>query len=70
METFPAREEVFKAEAEVDLLTLSFGNMDDLAVDMLDLHADRNTFHRLNKFNAKSNYNPVGISRNVIGYVL
>ena len=44
--------------------------MDDLAVDMLDLHADRNTFHRLDKFNAKSNYNPVGISRNVIGYVL
>ena len=70
METFPAREEVFETKAEADLLTLSFGNMDDLAVDMLDLHTDRNTFHRFDKFNAKSNYNPVGISRKVIGYVL
>nr|CAD2174192.1 unnamed protein product [Meloidogyne enterolobii] len=30
----------------------------DLSVDMLDVHADRNTFHRFDKFNAK--YNPVG----------
>jgi len=33
----------------------------DLTVDMLDVHADRNTFHRFDKFNAK--YNPVGESR-------
>ncbi|XP_076457570.1 AMP deaminase 2-like isoform X3 [Babylonia areolata] len=33
----------------------------DLNVDMLDVHADRNTFHRFDKFNAK--YNPIGESR-------
>lgn len=33
----------------------------DLTIDMLDCHADRNTFHRFDKFNAK--YNPVGESR-------
>jgi len=33
----------------------------ELTVDMLDVHADRNTFHRFDKFNAK--YNPVGESR-------
>ncbi|XP_045486108.1 AMP deaminase 2-like isoform X2 [Pieris rapae] len=33
----------------------------DLNVDLLDVHADRNTFHRFDKFNAK--YNPVGESR-------
>ncbi|XP_037083679.1 AMP deaminase 2-like isoform X2 [Pollicipes pollicipes] len=33
----------------------------ELNVDMLDVHADRNTFHRFDKFNAK--YNPVGESR-------
>ncbi|ESO08514.1 hypothetical protein HELRODRAFT_156594 [Helobdella robusta] len=33
----------------------------DLSVDMLDVHADRNTFHRFDKFNSK--YNPVGESR-------
>uniref|UniRef100_T1IRU9 AMP deaminase 2 n=1 Tax=Strigamia maritima TaxID=126957 RepID=T1IRU9_STRMM len=32
----------------------------DLSVDMLDMHADRNTFHRFDKFNAK--YNPIGES--------
>ncbi|XP_065179539.1 AMP deaminase 2-like isoform X3 [Sycon ciliatum] len=32
-----------------------------LSVDMLDVHADRNTFHRFDKFNLK--YNPVGQSR-------
>ncbi|KAK0404451.1 hypothetical protein QR680_017460 [Steinernema hermaphroditum] len=32
----------------------------DLSVDMLDVHADRNMFHRFDKFNAK--YNPVGES--------
>jgi AMP deaminase len=32
-----------------------------LTTDMLDVHADRNTFHRFDKFNAK--YNPVGESR-------
>ena len=33
----------------------------DITVDMLDVHADRNTFHRFDKFNAK--YNPIGESR-------
>jgi len=33
----------------------------DLNVDMLDVHADRNTFHRFDKFNAK--YNPIGQSQ-------
>ncbi|KAI6221908.1 AMP deaminase [Aphelenchoides fujianensis] len=32
----------------------------DLSVDVLDVHADRNTFHRFDKFNTK--YNPVGQS--------
>uniref|UniRef100_UPI00398F7952 AMP deaminase 2-like isoform X2 n=1 Tax=Pristiophorus japonicus TaxID=55135 RepID=UPI00398F7952 len=32
----------------------------DLSVDTLDMHADRNTFHRFDKFNAK--YNPIGES--------
>ncbi|XP_023213059.1 AMP deaminase 1-like, partial [Centruroides sculpturatus] len=36
-------------------------NAYDLSVDMLDVHADRNTFHRFDKFNAK--YNPIGESR-------
>ncbi|XP_067017602.1 AMP deaminase 2-like isoform X2 [Acropora muricata] len=33
----------------------------DLSVDTLDVHADRNTFHRFDKFNTK--YNPIGESR-------
>lgn len=33
----------------------------DLTVDLLDVHADRNTFHRFDKFNSK--YNPIGESR-------
>jgi len=33
----------------------------DLTIDMLDCHADRNTFHRFDRFNAK--YNPIGESR-------
>ncbi|KRZ91662.1 AMP deaminase 2, partial [Trichinella sp. T8] len=32
----------------------------DLSVDSLDVHADRNTFHRFDKFNSK--YNPLGQS--------
>ncbi|XP_063722591.1 AMP deaminase 2-like isoform X2 [Symsagittifera roscoffensis] len=32
-----------------------------LSVDLLDCHADRNTFHRFDKFNAK--YNPIGESK-------
>ncbi|XP_049878137.1 AMP deaminase 2-like isoform X2 [Pectinophora gossypiella] len=36
-------------------------NAYDLNVDILDVHADRNTFQRFDKFNAK--YNPVGESR-------
>uniref|UniRef100_A0A915KN39 AMP deaminase n=1 Tax=Romanomermis culicivorax TaxID=13658 RepID=A0A915KN39_ROMCU len=30
----------------------------DLNIDVLDMHADRNTFHRFDKFNSK--YNPMG----------
>lgn len=33
----------------------------DISVDTLDVHADCNTFHRFDKFNAK--YNPIGQSR-------
>lgn len=33
----------------------------DLNVDTLDMHADKNTFHRFDKFNLK--YNPCGQSR-------
>ncbi|KAH9310169.1 hypothetical protein KI387_038080, partial [Taxus chinensis] len=33
----------------------------DLNVDLLDVHADKNTFHRFDKFNLK--YNPCGQSR-------
>ncbi|CAL8095240.1 unnamed protein product [Calicophoron daubneyi] len=33
----------------------------DLSIDNLDMHADRNTFHRFDKFNAK--YNPIGQSQ-------
>lgn len=33
----------------------------DLSVDTLDMHADKNTFHRFDKFNDR--YNPIGESR-------
>ncbi|XP_071959128.1 AMP deaminase 2-like isoform X2 [Antedon mediterranea] len=33
----------------------------DINIDTLDVHADRNTFHRFDKFNSK--YNPVGESK-------
>lgn len=33
----------------------------DLNVDLLDVHADKSTFHRFDKFNLK--YNPCGQSR-------
>ena len=33
----------------------------DLNVDTLDMHADKNIFHRFDKFNLK--YNPCGQSR-------
>lgn len=33
----------------------------DLNVDTLDMHADKNIFHRFDKFNLK--YNPFGQSR-------
>jgi AMP deaminase len=54
------------AGAEVDMtLKQVFQSMNltayDITVDMLDVHADRNTFHRFDKFNAK--YNPIGESR-------
>ena len=34
-------------------------NAYDLTVDSLDCHADRNTYHRFDNFNAK--YNPMGV---------
>uniref|UniRef100_A0A8C4Q3I2 AMP deaminase n=1 Tax=Eptatretus burgeri TaxID=7764 RepID=A0A8C4Q3I2_EPTBU len=58
--------EVVHQEADGSLHTLSkvFTDLQlsayDLSVDVLDVHADRNTFHRFDKFNAK--YNPVGQS--------
>ena len=36
-------------------------NSYDLNVDLLDVHVDKNTFHRFDKFNLK--YNPCGQSR-------
>nr|BAN21155.1 AMP deaminase [Riptortus pedestris] len=59
--------EVVTITKEGDKMTLQevFQSMNltsyDLTVDMLDVHADRNTFHRFDKFNAK--YNPIGESR-------
>ncbi|CAG5106165.1 Similar to AMPD2: AMP deaminase 2 (Homo sapiens) [Cotesia congregata] len=54
-----------KASGEMMTLAQVFESMNlttyDLSVDMLDVHADRNTFHRFDKFNAK--YNPIGESR-------
>lgn len=41
----------------IDLFWLRY----DLNVDLLDVHADKNTFHRFDKFNLK--YNPCGQSR-------
>ena len=38
-----------------------FFNRYDLNVDLLDVHADKSTFHRFDKFNLK--YNPCGQSR-------
>lgn len=38
-----------------------FLNRYDLNVDLLDVHADKSTFHRFDKFNLK--YNPCGQSR-------
>jgi len=40
---------------------LAIVNRYDLNVDLLDVHADKNTFHRFDKFNLK--YNPCGQSR-------
>jgi len=57
--------EVCKAGDSTMTLSEVFDSMKltayDLTVDMLDVHADRNTFHRFDKFNAK--YNPIGESR-------
>lgn len=39
----------------------TFVNRYDLNVDLLDVHADKSTFHRFDKFNLK--YNPCGQSR-------
>ncbi len=41
--------------------SLAIVNRYDLNVDLLDVHADKNTFHRFDKFNLK--YNPCGQSR-------
>ena len=38
-----------------------YPNRYDLNVDLLDVHADKSTFHRFDKFNLK--YNPCGQSR-------
>ncbi|KAL7640292.1 UNVERIFIED_CONTAM: hypothetical protein RMT77_009706 [Armadillidium vulgare] len=58
-------ENVSAVKGETLSLAQVFASMNltahDLSVDMLDVHADRNTFHRFDKFNAK--YNPVGESR-------
>ncbi|CAI9554876.1 unnamed protein product [Staurois parvus] len=55
---------VFEEGGKEQTLHQVFQNMNlkayDLSVDTLDVHADRNTFHRFDKFNAK--YNPVGES--------
>ncbi|XP_041439800.1 AMP deaminase 2 isoform X1 [Xenopus laevis] len=58
-------EEIVHVEGEKEqTLRQVFENMNltayDLSVDTLDVHADRNTFHRFDKFNAK--YNPIGES--------
>lgn len=42
-------------------MTLILLNRYDLNVDLLDVHADKSTFHRFDKFNLK--YNPCGQSR-------
>ena len=56
---------VCKVNGKVMTLNEVFQSMNltpyDLTIDMLDCHADRNTFHRFDKFNAK--YNPIGESR-------
>ena len=44
-----------------DLFTFKLMNRYDLNVDTLDMHADKNTFHRFDRFNLK--YNPFGQSR-------
>ncbi|XP_014246417.1 AMP deaminase 2-like [Cimex lectularius] len=60
-------EPVMESKDGTTLMTLQnvFQSMNltsyDLTVDRLDVHADRHTFHRFDKFNAK--YNPIGESR-------
>lgn len=60
-----AEDHVFMVGDKLMTLEEVFSTMNitayDLSVDMLDVHADRNTFHRFDKFNTK--YNPVGESR-------
>ncbi|XP_075748782.1 AMP deaminase isoform X11 [Rhipicephalus microplus] len=60
-----SEDHVFKQGDKLMTLEEVFSAMNitayDLSVDMLDVHADRNTFHRFDKFNTK--YNPVGESR-------
>ena len=45
----------------MSLRLMLFGGRYDLNVDTLDMHADKNTFHRFDRFNLK--YNPFGQSR-------
>ncbi|KAL1422681.1 hypothetical protein MTO96_003767 [Rhipicephalus appendiculatus] len=55
-----SEDHVFKQGDKLMTLEEVFSAMNitayDLSVDMLDVHADRNTFHRFDKFNTK--YNP------------
>ncbi|KAJ8035153.1 AMP deaminase 2 [Holothuria leucospilota] len=59
--------QVYYDKAKKKVMTLSevFESMNltayDMNVDTLDVHADRNTFHRFDKFNSK--YNPIGESK-------
>ncbi|XP_072049506.1 AMP deaminase 2-like isoform X2 [Amphiura filiformis] len=57
----------YKDKSKQKLMTLKevFDSLNmtayDITVDTLDVHADRNTFHRFDKFNSK--YNPIGESK-------
>ncbi|XP_004342384.2 adenosine/AMP deaminase [Capsaspora owczarzaki ATCC 30864] len=60
-----ANEEVIVRDGKTLTLQQVFDSLNltayDLSVDTLDVHADRSTFHRFDKFNLK--YNPIGESR-------
>ena len=48
-------------QADELMSTLLYACRYDLNVDTLDMHADKYTFHRFDRFNLK--YNPLGQSR-------